>query len=119
MYIVVAFGVEIGDRHIFGRNMRTWSIRAHATSLKAGMFFAGTVRPMLSVEDSSWYDGLHPSEQESLGLKLKRLHDICSLDEFAAEVAGLFAARGDTLKNCDAYFRIYHATLAARGAPPR
>jgi hypothetical protein len=99
--------------------MRTWSIRAHLASLKAGTFFARTVRPMLSMEDSSWYDGLRPSEQERLGLRLKRVHDTGSSDEFVAEVAALFAARGDNLKNCVTYLRVYDATLAARGAPPR
>ena len=54
---------------------------------------------MLSMEDSAWYDGLHPSEQERLGLRLKRVHDTGSSDEFIAEIAALFAARGDTLNS--------------------
>jgi hypothetical protein len=61
----------------------------------------------------------HNPEQDRLGLRLKRVHDTGSSDEFIAEVAALFAARGDTLKNYDTYYRVFDATLAARSAPPR
>jgi hypothetical protein len=83
--------------------VRTWSLKAHWVSLKAGMFFQKTVQPKLTPEELAWYKSLSPSDQERIGLRLKRIHDTSSPDEFCVELLALFGSRGNDIE----YYRIY------------
>jgi hypothetical protein len=67
------------------------------------MFFGGTVEPLLTPDELASYRSLPSSERERIGLRMKRLHDICSPDEFCVEVLAFFGSRGNDVE----YYRIY------------